>query len=70
MSLAEWIAVLASVLALLGQGVNVYLHLRIRNAILESERGTMDRVEKRLEHFVPLEVCLAKMPALKTRRAS
>ena len=50
------IAIAVSILALIGQGLNVYLFLRIRVAILESETKTEHWVD---EEFVRKETCQA-----------
>jgi len=50
------IAIAVSILALIGQGLNVYLFLRIRVAILESEQKTERWVDA---EFVRTKTCEA-----------
>lgn len=51
------LAILIAGVSLLSQGVNVYLHLRIRNAILEADKQATREREERLKEYVLLEVC-------------
>lgn len=51
------ISVVLGVLAVLGQAANIYLHLRIQNCILRSEKETREWVEVKLAEYVRDEVC-------------
>jgi|WetSurSiteA1Bulk_404760.scaffolds.fasta_scaffold699943_1 hypothetical protein len=51
------VAILIAGISLLSQGVNIYLHLRIRNAILEADKQITKERDERLKEFVLLTVC-------------
>ena len=57
-------ATILAVLAALGQLTNIYLHLRIANAILESERRILDRIQS---EYPAQAVCDARMEAIERR---
>ena len=51
------VAILIALISLAGQAVNVVLHLRIRNAILEADKQATKEREERLKEYVLLELC-------------
>ena len=57
MSDIEALAAGMGILAIVGQAVNVVLHLRVRNAVLESEGKTKDWVRGELREYVPRDLC-------------
>jgi hypothetical protein len=59
-----WITAVMGVLAFGGQAVNVFLNLKLRNAVLESEKHTLDKVGR---DFKRTETCQAEMKAVDTR---
>ena len=48
-----------AILALGGQLVNIYLHLRIRTAVLEQDKQQRKECDTRHEHYVLKETCNA-----------
>jgi hypothetical protein len=61
------VAIAIASVGVAGQVVNYFLHLRIRAAILESERDVLDKV--RLE-YVLKELCVLYSPRAKTHKAT
>lgn len=55
---ADYLAVALGFVAIVGQALNYILHLRVRSAILESERQLLATVGR---EFVRKETCVAEM---------
>ena len=53
------VAIVAAALSLLGQMINVYLYLRIRNAILEQDKTANKETDEKLKEYVQKETCFA-----------
>jgi hypothetical protein len=51
------IALIIAGVSLLGQVANIYLHLRVRNAILENDKEARQERDERLKEYVLIEVC-------------
>jgi len=55
----ELLAVLLAGLGFVGQGINVFLNLRIRNAMLEQEKEQRNNLDVKLKDYVLKETCRA-----------
>lgn len=59
--MAGWISAVVAFLAIAGQLVNVYLNLKLRNSVLESETRILSEVALTYKRK---DVCAAEMSAL------